>query len=225
MLPDGLAEGDSLLCVHSGLVHTALADTYAYDRAPHARKVEGLHSGVKACSLFSEAVFYRDPYILKEQVGGDRRADTHLVFVVSYGESRSSLVYEEGGHSPGALRLVCHSSDYEEVGYLCVGDEALSAVYDVLVAFADGYGLAVSGVAACVRLCKGKGAPSAVHYDVAALLLLLFVSCDEHGLKSQAVSVESYGYACVGFGYLFHYGSLVYVGKAESAVLFGDVHH
>src|SRR5690606_40610801 len=52
----------------------------------------------------------------------------HLVLVLAHRHTGEALLHHEGADAPGALRLVGHGEDHEDVGLVAVGDEHLGAV-------------------------------------------------------------------------------------------------
>ena len=85
------------------------------------------------------------------------------------------LLHDEGGDAVVALGLVGHGEDHEGVGHVAVGDEALGAVEDVVVALQHGQGLLAGGVGAGVGLGQAEGADLLAAQQVGQVLALLLL--------------------------------------------------
>ena len=100
--------------------------------------VQSGHGDRKAHPLFAQAVFHRYAAIFKNQVGGVRSAQPHLVFQRSDGQPRHPLLNDKGADSFVTSRSVCFGSYHDQPGILCSGNKPLGAVEYVIPAVSDG---------------------------------------------------------------------------------------
>ena len=114
--------------------------------------------------------------------------EAHLHLVLAHAEAGEAALHDEGGDALGALGLVGHGEDHEDIGNIAVGDEDFGPVHHVVVAFQLGLGLALGGVGTRVGLGEGEGAhlmAGGQHGEV--LLLLLLGAVGQDGVAAQAV--------------------------------------
>ena len=74
-----------------------------------------------------------------------------------------------------ALALVGHGKDHEGIGHVAVGDEALGAVEDIVVALQHGHGLLAGGVGAGIGLSQAEGTDLLAGEQVRQILHLLLL--------------------------------------------------
>ena len=164
-----------------------------------------------------------DAHVIKDQRGGIGGADAHLVLVLVHGEARAVALHDEGGQAFHAGVPVGGGEHHKDVGIGGVGDKALGAVDDVLVALPDRGGAAGGGVGPGARLGQGKGAQAAAHDHVGVHLLLLRGAVHQHGLQAQGRAHQGGGKAQVVLGEFLHDGRHGHIVDAASAILLGDL--
>ena len=95
---------------------------------PCAGLVESLHGDSEALSFLSDEVRCRNSAVLEYNVTGIGGTDTHLVLLMSCGETRSSGIYQEHGDSLYPFGFIGHGCHAVEGSDTAVRDEAFSAV-------------------------------------------------------------------------------------------------
>ena len=138
MLGDRLAHRLARLRVLERVVGRALRDPERLRGDARARAVEDPHRDLEALALLAEQVRGGDAAVVEGELAGGRAGDAHLRLQASDGEARRIRLDEERGDPRMPAVGVGLREDGVEVGDAGVGDEALAAVEDVLVAVADG---------------------------------------------------------------------------------------
>ena len=156
-LGDTLTELDTLLGVLDGLLHGALAQTQSLRGDTDTAAVQSLHGDLEALTLLAQHTVLGDDAVLENQVTGGAATDTHLLLVLTLREAGVGLFHHEGGdllHGTATLvgGLTGDGDDDEGISHVAVGDEALGAVEDVVLAGLVQY----SG--GLLALCVGTGA-------------------------------------------------------------------
>ena len=95
------------------------------------------HRDLEALALLAEQVCGRNAAVVERELAGRRAGDAHLRLQPRDGEAGRVRLDEEGGDARMARIRIGLREDGVEVGDAGVGDEALAAVEDVLVAVAD----------------------------------------------------------------------------------------
>ena len=168
-LGDTLAELDALLGVLDGLLHGALAQTQSLRGDTDTAAVQRLHGDLEALALLAQHTVLGDDAVLENQVAGGAAADTHLLLMLALSEAGVGLFHDEGGdllHGTATLvgGLAGDGDDDEGIGHVAVGDEALGAVEDVVLAGLVQY----SGGLLALRVGTGAGLGQAESTDLLA---------------------------------------------------------
>ena len=161
------AELDALLRVVERVLEGGAADaegeaadhgTGALERGEGAEGAAASAGSRRCARRRAEAVAGGHAAVLEDDVGGPGGADAHLLPDGAHGEAGRALLDGEGAEAAPLLALVLGGEDDVDVGDAAVGDEALGAVENVVVAVADGGGGDVGDVGAGLRLGEAVGA-------------------------------------------------------------------
>ena len=228
-LAQALAELDTLLGVLDGLVDSALAQAQGLRGDADPAAVQGLHGDREALALFAQQVLLGDDAVLKDQVAGGGAADAHLLLVLAGGEAGEALFHNEGGDAVVALGLVGHGKDHEGVSHVAVGDEALGAVEDVVVALQHRHGLLAGGIGTGVGLGQAEGADLLAGEQVRQVLALLLLGAvlKDRGAAQGGMCGNDDSSGAADLGQLLHAHGVGQNVAAGAAVLLGEVntHH
>ncbi len=122
-----------------------------------------------------------------------------------------------------------HGEDHEGLGHSAVGDEALGAVEDVVVALQHGGGLLAGGVGTGVGLGQAEGADLLAGQQVRQVLHLLLLGAvlKDGGAAQRGVGGDDNGGGAAHLGQLLHAHGVGQHIAAGAAVLLGEVdaHH
>ena len=152
MLGDRLAHRLARLRVLERVVRRALCDPERLRGHAGARAVEDPHRDLEALTLGAEQVRDGDAAVVERQLAGRGPGDSHLRLEPRDREARRVTLDEEGRDAGVAGVWVGLREDGVEARDASVGDEALAAVEDVLVAVTDGGRPHRGGVRAGFRL-------------------------------------------------------------------------
>ena len=133
------------------------ADADGHRRDAGTGAVEGHHRQLEALVFLAEQVLGRDLDFVEGDGRGVGGPLAHLVLLLVDGDPGEVGVDDEGADPAVAGLGVGLGVDREVVGVGAVGDEALGAVDDVLVALLDGAGLHPGDVGAGVGLGQAEG--------------------------------------------------------------------
>ena len=235
-LGDTLTELDTLLGVLDGLLHGALAQTQSLRGDTDTTAVQRLHGDLEALALLAQHTILGDDAVLEDQVAGGAAADTHLLLVLTLSEAGVGLFHHEGGnllHGTATLigGLTGDGDDDEGISHVAVGDEALGAVEDVVLAGLVQY----SGGLLALSVGTGAGLGQAERTDLLAgqqvrqiLLLLSLGAVLENGSAAQrGMSGNDNGSGAADLGQLLHAHGIGEDVAAGAAILLGEVnaHH
>ena len=235
-LADALTELDALLGVLDGFLNGALAQTQSLRSDTDTAAVQGLHSDLEAVALLAQQTILGDNAILEDQVAGGRTADTHLLLVLALREAGIGALDDEGRdllHGTALLvgGLAGNSDDNEDVGNVTVGDEALGAVQDPVLAglIQDSSGLLALSVGTSAGLGQTEGADPLALAQLGQILHLLFLGTmlKDGSAAQRGVSRDDNGSGAADLGQLFHSHGVSQNVSASAAVLLGEVdaHH
>ena len=229
-LAQAAAELDALLGVLDSLVDSALAQAQSLRSDTDTAAVQGLHSDLEALAFLAQQVLLGHDAILKDQVAGGAAADTHLLLVLTGGETGEALLNDEGGDAVVALGLVGHGEHHESIGHVAVGDEALAAIEDIVaVLVLDSGGLLAGSVGTGVGLGQTERTDLAAAQQVGQVLpLLLLGAVLINGSAAQrGVSGNDNSSGAADLGQLFHAHGIGQDVAAGAAVFLGEVnaHH
>ena len=223
-LGDGLAELLALLHVLASDLECALCDTQSLGSDADTAAVQGLHCGGEALAGGGDHVACGDADVIKVQLADHSGADAHGVVACADGEAGGVALDNEGSHGLGAQLTVGQSVDCIVVGQGAVGDEALGAVDDPLVAVALSEGQHAGNVGACGVLGQAEGAEVAAAHDGGhpALELLVGSFGEVQGTAVQrGGNGEGDGQGCVDLGDLLDGQSILHVAQTLAAVFLG----
>ena len=125
---DGASELNALINVLYSLVDSALSDTDSLCRNTDTAAVEGCHGDLEALAFLTEEVFLGNLDVVENELAGSGCAKTHLILRLRDGEALQTSLEDEGADASGALLLVGHGENDENVGCAGIGDEDLAAV-------------------------------------------------------------------------------------------------
>ena len=181
-LGDALAELDALLGILDGFLNGALAQAQSLRSDTDTAAVQSLHGDLEALALLAQHTILGDHAILEDQVAGRAAANAHLLLVLALREALIGFLHDESGdllHGAAALigGLAGDGDDDEGIRHVAVGDEALAAVEDVVLAglIQDGGGLLTLGVGAGAGLGQAESADLAAGAQVRQILFLLLL--------------------------------------------------
>ena len=137
---DRHAELDALLGVVGGELERRLGDADGHRGHAGARAVEGHHRELEALVLLAEQVVGGDLDVVERDHRGVGGALAELVLLLVHGHAVGVARDDERGDAAVAGLLVGLGVDRVPGGVRAVGDEALGAVDDVLVALLHGGG-------------------------------------------------------------------------------------
>ena len=151
-------------------------------------------------------------------------AETALIFILGYGETRKIRGDHESGNTLCALGGVGHGKDAGDVCFTAVGDEALLAVDDPFIAILDSGSLDVGCIRTGLRLGQAEAGVAFPFQDVLREILnLLRGAADQDGLQGQVGGLHDGGEVAVIVSHLFiHHRSCGQVDLA-AAVFLGDL--
>ena len=149
--------------------------------------------------------------------------------MLARGEAGEALFHDESGDSVVAFGFVRHGEDHEGVRNVSVGDEALGAVEDIVVALQHGGGLLAGGVGSGVGLGEAEGTDFLAAQQVGQVLLLLLLGAvlKDGGAAQGGVGGDDDSGGAADLGQLLHAHGVGQDVAACAAVLPGEVnaHH
>ena len=189
-LADRLPERLALERVLRALLERAPHDSGRACRDPRARAIERLHRDLEALALLADQVRLRQLDVLIDDVAGVRGALAHLVFLAADRDARQIARDDETGDP---LVPILDVSGPREGGVparlAAVGDPALLAVQDVVVADLANGGAHARDVRARVRLAAGISREAALRGELPEIfLLLLFVAGEDQRHRGEVVA-------------------------------------
>jgi len=235
-LGDALTELYALLGVLDGFLNGALTDTQSLGSDADTAAVQRLHSDLEALALLAQHTILGDHAILEDQVAGRAAADTHLLLMLALREALVVLLHDESGdllHGAAALvgGLAGDGDDDEGISHVAVGDEALGAVQDVVLAglIQHSGGLLALGVGTGAGLGQAESADLLAGAQVGQILHLLLLGAvlkDGGGAQGGVGGNDDSGGAA-DLSQLLHAHCIGQHIGASAAILLGEVnaHH
>ncbi len=221
---DRLAELLAFLDVALGVVEGALGDAEGLGRDGDAGVVQGLHRGGEAGALGADHAVGGDADVVEVDLAGRGALDAELLLRGAEGDALVGLLDDEGADALAALLGVGHGHHRVVLAHARVGDPALHAVQDVVVAVADGLRLHAGRVRARVRLGEGvREHRVALGERGHVPLLQVLGTREDHRERAQLVHRGDEGGGRADAGHLLdhdHRGQRV---RAGAAVLLGHV--
>ena len=235
-LGDALAELNALLGVLDGFLDSALAQAQGLRGDTDTAAVQGLHGDLEALALLTQHTVLGNDAILEDQVAGRTAANTHLLLVLALREALVVLLHDERGdllHAATALvnGLAGDGDDHEGVSYVAVGDEALGAVQNVVLAglVQHGGGLLALGIGAGAGLGQAESADLLAGAQVGQILHLLLLGAvlEDGGGAQGGVGGNDNSSGTADLGQLLDAHGVGEHISASAAVLLGEVnaHH
>ncbi len=206
-----------------GEVEGGLGDTGRHGCDARAGAVEGHHRDLEAAVLLAEDVLGGNLCVVEGDGRGVRCPLPHLVFLL-VDDDRFVTRNDEGRNATVAGLGVGLCVDRVPVGVLTVGDEALGAVDDVLVADLLGGRAHTGDVGAGTRLGQAERGVLELFGEHAQVLLLDFLGAGEDDRRArEAVGAERGSDAGAAPRSLFLNQAAVEVAEARAAVGLGNV--
>ena len=132
MSDDWLAETLSLLGIGSGILKGSGSNAKGLSCHPWSGKIEGLHHHVEAFTFLAEEVFSWYFTVLEYQLHCIGPANTKLIFLLAYRESRCTFFnYEYTSALVGFSLRVRDRIDRYDIRHPTIGNEVLCTVEDV----------------------------------------------------------------------------------------------
>ncbi len=148
-----------------GDLESALSNTQSLGGDADAAAVQGLQRGGEAHAGRCDHVGHGDMDVVEVELADHGGTDAHGVVAGADGEAGGVALHHEGGHALGAGLMVGQGIDGEVVRQRAVGDEALVAVDDELIAHPLGKGLQTADVGAGIGLGQAEGTEMTVVDD------------------------------------------------------------
>src|SRR4051812_8269790 len=221
---DRHAELHALLRILGRELEGRAGDAYSHGSDAGARAVEGRHRHAEAVVLLADEMILGDRDVVerdRRRVGG---ALSELVLLLVNRDAVSLTRYDEAGDAAMAGVLVGLRVDGVPVGVLTVGDEALGAVDDPLIALLHRAGLHAGDVGAGVRLGQAERRELRLLTEHPEVLLLELLGRGDHERRRrEAVAVERGADAGTAPADLLFDDGAGQVVQTRAAVLLGDV--
>ena len=149
--------------------------------------IQGLQRGLEAGAFLANHAGRRNTAILEVQLSGWGSLDAQLVLQAAHTETCIILVHHECGDATGTSFWIRDSHDGVPAGTSAVGDEALGAVDDPVIAIAHCAGLHSAGIGASLALGEGVGSHLTIGDVLQNLALELLGAVEDQTHGSQLV--------------------------------------
>ncbi len=216
--------GEGRLHVLDALIKGALRKADAEGGDGRTRHVERLHGDLHSLAFLAKKVGGGNVNVLQKQFDGVGAADSELVIDRPDGEARESALDDEGADSLHARSGIGERKDDVDAGEAAVGDPALGAVQDVLIAILDCGRLAGSRIGAGAGLGQAEGADFSVQHRLEVAALLLVSAGDEHGVHAQDAGGKRGAHAGATVAPLFQNKRLGQRVVVQPAIFLGNGH-